>query len=122
MKNKFFYFVLLSIFYFLVYLILFSDAGYFRYKERLVLKENLEKEINSLTKENQILEEKLFSENHQEEKYKIVLFKFPEEEKIAEIEEKKINSSFIPVQKQYLFLYFFFVFIGYVFLFVFVKN
>lgn len=122
MKNKLFYFIVLSIIYILVYLILFSEAGYFRYKERLILKENLEREINSLTKENQILEDKLFNENFQEEKYKIVLFKFEQEENSKEIVENQINlNTSFPEKKQFLFLYFFFVGVGYISLFVFFK-
>ncbi|MFN3604898.1 MAG: hypothetical protein ACK4UJ_09330 [Leptonema sp. (in: bacteria)] len=99
----------------LIYFFFFSDFGYFEYKDKLKIKQNLEQEVETLTKENKILEEKLLRESFSKEKFQVFIFKF--EDQSLDTKANPVLIEFWIEKKHYLFLYIFFMMVGYIYIF-----
>lgn len=105
----------------LLYLFFFSNFGYFELKNKTLLKESLEREIHALSKENQILEDKIIKDDFSKEKYELYVFKF--EKDVIKSKENNQGLFLSWNQKEYYkLLYCFYCVIGYLYIIFFKKN
>ncbi len=106
----------------LFYIFLFSDAGYFAIKKKILYKQLLQQEIDSLTKENQNLEEKLILNRFTKEDYKLIILKMNHSDSSKEklwnqrSFSKNYSHFFLNPYDSYFYLYVFIGFLGYLYL------
>ncbi|MCS7205250.1 MAG: bZIP transcription factor [Leptospiraceae bacterium] len=109
----------LTFFLFLVYLFIFSSIGYFAFEKKRNSIYQLEKQIEELKRENQILQEKLIlNENQNQKEFYFYIIKFENINTNSFSETSgKFNSYFFTSQENLFFFAFLLIGIaGYVFI------